>query len=336
MSLPLTREWLVDRYLTGVDLTDDSGTAYPDEQFTHALAAAVEWVKRALDIELEETAVVERHDWDAQQWDQWAFLQLRKRPLLEVTGLKLKYGTAELLSVPAEWIVQTVPEAAQLQLVPLSSATLQPATGFGVLPWIGPGLGGSARTIPAYYEVSYRAGFPCWSVTGLGAGAYPPAIGFGGLLSFAQTAAAGVGGTSYAIVGTATDGSLVETVTIAAGSAGPARSRKTWETVASITPTGLPGGASWAVRAAKVPSDVLHLVGMYAALFPLNTAGDLIAGAGIAQRSFSMDGLSSSVSTTASATNAGYGARILQYTDEIKRLLPLVRRAYHGVSMRVG
>lgn len=86
----------------------------------------------------------------------------------------------------------------------------------------------------------------------------------------------------------------------------------------------------------KVPSDILEIIAMKAAIGPLNIAGDLIVGAGIASSSISLDGLSQSIGTTSSATNAGYGARIIQYEKQIKNLLPKLAATYRGIQMSVG
>lgn len=85
-----------------------------------------------------------------------------------------------------------------------------------------------------------------------------------------------------------------------------------------------------------IPAMIKELVGMKAAMGPLNLAGDLVAGAGIASKSLSIDGLSQSIGTTASATNAGYGARILQYNKEISSRLSVLRNYYHGINMVVA
>ncbi|MCH9839318.1 hypothetical protein K0U83_26890, partial [bacterium] len=82
----------------------------------------------------------------------------------------------------------------------------------------------------------------------------------------------------------------------------------------------------------KVPRNMVDVIGKFAALGPFDIFGDLIAGAGIATLSLSMDGLSQSVGTTSSATNAGYGARIIQYTKYIKDQIPLLRRYYKGIK----
>ncbi len=83
------------------------------------------------------------------------------------------------------------------------------------------------------------------------------------------------------------------------------------------------------------PPQVRDLIAMLACFGPLNTAGDLIAGAGIASKSISVDGLGQSIGTTSSATNAGYGARLIIYAKKIKELLPKLRRYYKGMKMVV-
>ena len=85
----------------------------------------------------------------------------------------------------------------------------------------------------------------------------------------------------------------------------------------------------------QVPYDLRHAVGMIASFGPFNIAGDLLGGAGIASQSISLDGLSQSFNTTSSATNAGYGARLVQYNKELKAMLPQLYRAYHPVNMTV-
>lgn len=86
----------------------------------------------------------------------------------------------------------------------------------------------------------------------------------------------------------------------------------------------------------QIPALLKEVIGMKAAMGPLNIAGDLIAGAGIATKSLSMDGLSQSISTTSSATNAGYGARILQYNKEIESRLKSLKEYYTGINMVVA
>jgi len=82
----------------------------------------------------------------------------------------------------------------------------------------------------------------------------------------------------------------------------------------------------------KVPFDLLNIIGMLAAIPLLAIAGDLILGAGIASQSLGIDGLSQSISSTSSATNAGYGARIIEYRKSIDSTAKKLLRYYKGVT----
>lgn len=84
-----------------------------------------------------------------------------------------------------------------------------------------------------------------------------------------------------------------------------------------------------------LPRTFREYVGMKASFGPFNTAGDLIVGAGIAQKSLSIDGLSQSVATTASATNSGFGSRLVQYEKQIKARQKRLQQFYRGARMTV-
>lgn len=84
---------------------------------------------------------------------------------------------------------------------------------------------------------------------------------------------------------------------------------------------------------AKMPNDILNVVGKLAAINLFHIKGDLILGAGIANQSISIDGLSQSIGTTSSATNAGYGARIINYVHDLKLNVPKLEARYRGIEM---
>lgn len=85
----------------------------------------------------------------------------------------------------------------------------------------------------------------------------------------------------------------------------------------------------------RVPKDIIEVIGKTAAINVFHIAGDLILGAGIASFSLGLDGLSQSISTTSSATNAGYGARITGYLNDLKRDIPILKDYYRGFSFGV-
>lgn len=79
-----------------------------------------------------------------------------------------------------------------------------------------------------------------------------------------------------------------------------------------------------------IPADILDAVGKIAAFNVFNILGDLQIGVGIASTSIGIDGLSQSISTTSSATNATFGARIIQFQKELKISLPKLKAKYGG------
>jgi len=76
-------------------------------------------------------------------------------------------------------------------------------------------------------------------------------------------------------------------------------------------------------------------IGMTASIQIFNILGDLVIGAGIASFSVSIEGLSQSIGTTASAENSAYSARIRMYQDDLKRLMPMLKRKYQVPRMSV-
>jgi len=85
-----------------------------------------------------------------------------------------------------------------------------------------------------------------------------------------------------------------------------------------------------------VPEYLMYCVKTLATIPLFNIFGDIILGAGLASFSLSLDGLSQSLSTTNSSTNAGFGARVLNYTKELKTAIAHLKGVYKGVSIFVS
>ena len=82
----------------------------------------------------------------------------------------------------------------------------------------------------------------------------------------------------------------------------------------------------------NMPMDLLNLTGKLATFGPLGIAGDLILGAGISAQSIGVDGLSQSIFSTSSATNSGYGARVIQYQKEIADTVKRLKLVYDEIK----
>lgn len=81
------------------------------------------------------------------------------------------------------------------------------------------------------------------------------------------------------------------------------------------------------------PQDLIDAVGKLAAINVFHQLGDIILGAGIASQSIGIDGVSQSISTTSSATNAGYGARITGYINDLKQARIDLKNKYDGMVL---
>ena len=81
-----------------------------------------------------------------------------------------------------------------------------------------------------------------------------------------------------------------------------------------------------------VPEGLRSVIAKYAAIKCLAAIGDGLL-AGFSSQSVSLDGLSESFSSTQSATSAYFGARIKQYSDEIKAWLEKNRYKYAPIPI---
>jgi hypothetical protein len=84
----------------------------------------------------------------------------------------------------------------------------------------------------------------------------------------------------------------------------------------------------------QVPPLMKHCIGMVASLGVMNVAGDLVGGSGLQGWSVTIPGLSQNITTTNSSTNAGFGARIIQYEKDLKLYLPVLK-AHYGKTMKL-
>jgi hypothetical protein len=91
----------------------------------------------------------------------------------------------------------------------------------------------------------------------------------------------------------------------------------------------------WAgVRDEKTPISLVEAVGLRAASKALAILGQMYRG-GFASQSVSREGVSESVSYTASATYGIYSATITDFQRRLQELMPQLRKTYHGIQMAV-
>jgi hypothetical protein len=84
----------------------------------------------------------------------------------------------------------------------------------------------------------------------------------------------------------------------------------------------------------KVPADIKNAIGKLATINILMVAGDfLLRTPGQSNKSISIDGLSQSSGTWVNGQNSIFGARVKQYSDELKLEIAKLRNYYNDIGM---
>lgn len=85
----------------------------------------------------------------------------------------------------------------------------------------------------------------------------------------------------------------------------------------------------------ELPQDLVEYIMKRASIGILQVWGDLIIGAGIANQTISLDGLSQSIGTTQSPEFSGAGSRIKMYQEDMKDLEKRLKDTYVGINLGV-
>lgn len=116
----LTVQQLLDWFLYGIDLTDEDGNAFPTSMYEFAIKSAVDALEKMLDIVIKPTSIFEYQDFHAQDYRDFAFIQLNHWPVVSVEQIRIKYPTATSdILFPREWY-QFRTERGQVHLLPTS------------------------------------------------------------------------------------------------------------------------------------------------------------------------------------------------------------------------
>lgn len=177
-NIPTVTE-MKTRWCKGLPLTDEFGDPIDDLDIQEYIEAAVKDIERRLGVFLKPTVIVASagsrgleegvdydleeppYDYDAKAWFNYGFLQLRQRPLIELTELKLVLPNNQIVMdfmTNPDWIklqkkggqLQIVPYAGDPTLFNLAGSTL---AGY---PFLTGAIGGD---IPQMLYVSYVAGY---------------------------------------------------------------------------------------------------------------------------------------------------------------------------------
>lgn len=313
----LTTTWLKESFLLGIDLTLDDGSPYPDTIYEQSLRAGVAYLEHELGIVIEQPRVVtsERHDALDINRDSWWGFRLDQRPVLSLQDWSLQYGSFNPVDMPVSWLQALSREHGQIALIPSADSLGSFLYSAGVPLLVG-GFQQPYSYLPGYFSFDYTAGFDMRD------GSDTIADGQTSVTVTLSTPVLEPFRSAYV-----TGDSGLGTLTLS-------RVSNTEFTItSSVAATGGNGAVAWSIT--TLPRSILHCIGLKAALLPIDVAGDLIAGAGVANFSIGADGVHQSLGTTSSATNSGYGARRGAFERELKALLPALRAKYKSLNFGV-
>jgi|GEM_PF-4030292 len=332
MSLTLrdiiTVDLLKNTVLVGINLNDDDGNPFPDEVFDEAIDQAISLIEEELEINIEPYKVsAERHDLYSDQRNAWYGSQLDRRPLKSIDNLQISYGNYSPVQIPDAWLNITSPETSSVSLIP-TTESIGTFRFNNVLPLLVDPISNYGRysRVPAYFDFSYTAGFTMLE----------------GTITIPQNSTEVL---DIAIGETLNDKPrlIFEVIDDGNGNQPGAAVPKikafglsdTSFSIKSDTEP-LTGPMIISYKLHTVPPLITKAILYTASMLPLDIAGDLLLGAGIAQQNISIDGLSQSIASTASATSSGYGAKIISYKDQLKTTMSTLKKKYKVSKIAAG
>lgn len=299
-----TKSWLVDRWLSDVELQRRDGSARPDVFFTSAIRGAMAEVGRAYSISLCPETVTDEPK-DTVEWSPVGYwlTRLKRRPIASVSRLSVFNGNVRIYDLPIGRAHVPSPLHAQLQIVPSSDAIqlINPMTFADLWP-AGPYHPGALR-------VSYTAGFEA-ALTGTLTATAGSATVTGAGTSFTTELAEG----DLVMVGR--EARMVTYIV----SATEIEVEDAFATTAS--------GAGTRARFPGTAGDLLELIGNRAAVAVLDQVGLSKHPVGVSSESIGADGFSESVSYQTTERGGAYAALTKAYETRAETLRKGLNRTF--------
>lgn len=313
----INADTLKNTLLVGINLTDDNGNDYPDELFDSAIDQAISVLESDLQIVINPYKTRgERHDAVAQNRRSWWSMSMDRRPLRSIDKLTISYGNYPETEVPLEWANITSEVGGSLSLIP-TAAVLGSFNFSNSIPLLIDPISNFSyhERVPAYFKFDYTSGFNFIEkeVVIASGNTDSSLITFDEILVdkpnftlelFNNTTGLPISGVSAKQFNVSNEDFQIE------------------------LSAALAFDCKVVVKIHTLPQAMIKAISYVAAMLPLDTAGDLLLGAGIATQNISLDGLSQSISSTASATSAGYGARIISYNQQLKATMSVLKNKY--------
>ena len=163
-----------NKFLRGVKLFDEFGDDMPDEMIQDFIDTSICWLERELLIDITERKVVgdpalpedgdydiiePRYDFDMNDYMQWGYIKLWRKPVKEVTYAQFIYPTGQnIMVIPQAWIKIASHKQGHLHFIPTAGtlATVMVGSAGGMfLPALSAGIIGN---VPYFTKINYTTG----------------------------------------------------------------------------------------------------------------------------------------------------------------------------------
>lgn len=151
----LSIDELINTYLFGIDLVDQKGNPFPKSLIVSYINSAVAYAESLFDITLTPIEVKgEHHDYERNDYLNWGYLQLWRKPVREITAVRLMYGTRPSFEIPLDWL-KIDRNSGKVQMFPASGTVSSLIiSGTGAIY----GLHNMWSYAPQMWEIDYKAG----------------------------------------------------------------------------------------------------------------------------------------------------------------------------------
>lgn len=146
---------LLSNYLFGIPLEDRAGNPFPKSLIYHHLNSAIQYAATLLDIVIAPTEFEEEYDYHYNDFSNWGFLKLFKKPAISIDSIKLMFGDRQITEIPKEW-VQLTKITALVRMFPTEGAInslIITQDGSIMQPYFG------CNHVPQMWKIKYKAGF---------------------------------------------------------------------------------------------------------------------------------------------------------------------------------
>lgn len=156
MAIVFDTNEMKERVMFGIPLFDTEGNPFPVDLLQSYLNSAIAWAEQTLNVAIQPRTEDEFHDYIANDYMNWSYIKLWKKPVISVESIQLFYGDKPMMTIPPDW-VKIDALAGMLQMFPTSGSTggmIITASGGMFLPI----MAGSIGYVPQMWKVTYTAG----------------------------------------------------------------------------------------------------------------------------------------------------------------------------------